>query len=196
MDKNEAIYDYVNQILQLRNHQPYIVYGHSMGATLALSVVNQMEKREDPPEVLVVSGNAGPRADNIPRKKNLSLPKKHLLSDEELKRVLKEFGGIPEEILINEELFNYFSPIIRADFQILEDGLCLESNIVLNTPIRAFMGSAEDNSFRINNWKNYTCSSFTSQILSGNHFFIYDHPHVLIETFLEYYEQTEFKSFP
>ena len=44
VDKNDAIVDYVSQIKKLRNGKPYIIYGHSMGATLGLSVVKKMEK--------------------------------------------------------------------------------------------------------------------------------------------------------
>src|SRR5690349_18687727 len=58
--KQEAIEDYLSQILKLRNGSPFIVYGHSMGATLGLSVVSGLEKRGHFPEQLIVSGNSGP----------------------------------------------------------------------------------------------------------------------------------------
>ncbi len=44
-----AVDDYCKQIKELRNGQPYIIYGHSMGADLAFWVTNEMETSGDPP---------------------------------------------------------------------------------------------------------------------------------------------------
>ena len=41
-------------------------------------------------------------------------------ADSEFKEELRSLGGVPEEILEDEDLYNYFSPIMRADFEILE----------------------------------------------------------------------------
>jgi surfactin synthase thioesterase subunit len=37
------------------------------------------------------------------------------------------------------------------------------------------MGSGEEGSKRIDNWKNYTLASFESEIVDGGHFFIHHH---------------------
>lgn len=167
--KEAAIEDYCNQIKALRNEGPYIVFGHSMGATLGLSVSDKMEKSGDPPEALIVSGNAGP---GILRKKR-EVPF-HLLPDVEFKEVLKELGGVPEEVLANRELFDFFSPIMRADFEVLNSTFT-EKKIRLNTSVYALMGDKEEHSDQIANWKNFTTSNFNSKVLKGNHFFIHDH---------------------
>ncbi len=177
-DKKEAIDDYVTQIKKNRNKLPYIVYGHSMGATLGLSVVSEMEKENDPPVKLVVSGNAGPGTEEKDVKR--AGQKLYSLTDDDFKDLLRELGGIPEAVIKNKELFDYFGPIIRADFEILDKKQDFEWNLKINTPIHALMGDAEKLIEYIDNWKNYTVSHFTSQLLPGNHFFIYDHPDELV----------------
>lgn len=177
--KEEAINDYVRQINTKRNRRPYLVYGHSMGATLGLSVARMMEEIGDPPSQLIVSGNPGPCINNLNSQEGKR--KRYLLDDSDFKKSIRKLGGVPEEVLINDELYSFFSPIIRADFQVLESSNYSEKGIKLKIPIYALMGSEETDIDKIRNWKNFTTENFTSKILSGNHFFIYDHPDILME---------------
>lgn len=183
LNKDEAIDDYVAQIKKKRNGLPYIIFGHSMGATLGLSVAHRMELEHDPPVKLVVSGEAGPGTED----KNTSPLKNkwHSLPDDEFKEVLRELGGIPEEVLENPVLFDYFGPIIRADFEVLEKHRGADRHIKINIPLHAVMGNDEDFFEYIDNWKNFTTAQFKSQLLPGNHFFIYDHPGELISILFE-----------
>ncbi|WP_264523080.1 thioesterase II family protein [Flavobacterium sp. N502536] len=165
--KTDAVLDYVSQIKKLRNNnQPYIIYGHSMGATLGLSVTKKMEEQLDPPNILIVSGNPGPGA-------SYNTKERHALSDAELKLELRSLGGVPEEILENEDLYNYFIPIMRSDFEILEKSKLAEVGLVIDTPIFAVMGDQEETVADIENWELYTSGQFDYQVVPGNHFFIH-----------------------
>lgn len=168
--KEMAVEDYVNQIKVLRNGNPYLIYGHSMGATLGLSVTAKLEDLSDPPKQLIVSGNPGP---GIKKYENIS---RYLLDDFHFKEELKKLGGVPKELLENKEFDYYFIPIMRADFEVLENDTFSEKDIKLKTPINALMGSEEDTCHKIENWKGFTTGNFQYKILSGNHFFIHDHP--------------------
>ena len=171
-NKKDAIEDYFKQIKKLRNNQPYLIYGHSMGATLGLSVSKMMEAINDAPEKLIVSGNSGP---GISKKDY----KRYLLNDNDFKEELRELGGVPNEVLENEELFDFFNTSLRADFEVLEKDSFSEKDIVLKTPIYAIMGDEEETVAEINNWANFTANNFESNIWSGNHFFIHKYPHKL-----------------
>lgn len=181
-NKKEAVEDYIKQIKKLRNREPYLIYGHSMGATLGLSVVNKMEKYGDAPKALIVSGNPGP---GIPKENDT---KRYLLSDAEFKDELRELGGVLHGFLENDDLYNFFAPIMRADFECLETDDFSEKGILLNTPLHALMGDEEKTSDRIENWKNFTNEDFQFNIFKGNHFFIYDHPIKLSEIITDYTE--------
>ena len=172
--KEAAVEDYFRQIVRLRNNQPFIIYGHSMGATLALSIVERLEKIEDFPVVLIVSGNSGPgnSDDDLDLSKK---PKRYLMNDSDFKEVLKNMGGVPDEVIENIELFELFNPIMRADFEILEKDDFFERDIKLKSPIFALMGTEEKTKDKIENWMRFTNSRFEYTILEGNHFFIYNH---------------------
>ncbi|MGH1517883.1 thioesterase II family protein [Chryseobacterium sp. JK1] len=180
-NKKEAIKDYVIQIKALRNNKPYLIFGHSMGATLGLSVVEKMEKNGDQPEALIVSGNPGP---GIQKEDNT---KRYLLEDAEFKIVLKELGGIPDEVLENEELYEFFSPIIRADFEVLENDNFSEKEIRLNTSLYGLMGDEEETCDRLENWRNFTNADFQFKICKGNHFFINEHAQELAKLIEGYF---------
>lgn len=179
-----AIADYTHQINSKRNGAPYIIYGHSMGAIMGLYIVNKMEAQKDAPLQFIATGTPGP---GIEKAGETPVQKKYTLPDEDFKNFLKELGGIPEEILTNKELFDFFSPILRADFQVIEEDT--QTHTIIHTPIHAIMGSTEPKVAHIQNWKTHTTSAFKAQILPGNHFFIYKHPDVLIKTILNYYQQ-------
>lgn len=178
--KTAAVLDYVSQIKKLRNkNQPYIIYGHSMGATLGLAVTKKMEEHSDPPHILIVSGNPGPGA-------SFNDKERHTLSDPEFKQELRSLGGVPEEILEDEDLYNYFSPIMRADFEILEKNKHSEIGLVVNTAIFAIMGDQEETVAEIENWKMYTSNKFEHQVLPGNHFFIHSQVKTLAKIINKY----------
>lgn len=183
-NKKEAIQDYVKQIKALRNEQPYLIYGHSMGATLGLSVVKEMELLGDSPLTFIATGNAGPGVE----KKTViddagQKIKNYLLDDKSFKEVLQKLGGIPEDVLLNDELYFLFSPIIRSDFSILENEELMEIGLRINTPIYALMGTQEESASEISNWQKYTSSRFDADTLDGGHFFIYNYKEILIKLF-------------
>ena len=180
LNKDLAIKDYVTQIKSLRNGLPYLIYGHSMGATLGLEVTKAMEELNDAPFKLVVSGNAGPR---VGEKKD-----RYLLGHDEFIEELKTLGGVPTEVLEHKELLEIFIPIIRADFEVLEKENREQNPEIINAPILSIMGRQEETSDQIDNWKNFTSGKMTSKLLEGNHFFIYQHKSYLANLILECYD--------
>ncbi|WP_025742950.1 thioesterase II family protein [Aquimarina pacifica] len=174
VDFNAAVLDYYRQIRELRNDKPYMIYGHSMGATLGLFLTKKLEEVFDPPLSLVVSGNAGPGVIEIDENGIEVIKKRYLMNDEDFKTELRRLGGIPEEVLQSEELYEFFSPIMRSDFEVLEKEN-IDQDIQLKSPIYVLMGSEERNSKNIKNWERFTTSKFQYKILEGNHFFIHKH---------------------
>lgn len=139
-----------------------------MGAYLTLRVANMLENTGRYPACIIVSGNAGPGVHAENKKP------RYLLGREEFIEELKILGGLPPELLENEELFNFFEPVLRADFRIVELNE-LENEPPVQAPIYALMGNEEEKVAEIDNWGRFTTGYFQSAILEGNHFFIYRH---------------------
>ncbi|MFV0247349.1 MAG: thioesterase domain-containing protein [Tenacibaculum sp.] len=79
IQKEVAINDYVSQIKSKRNGEPYILYGHSMGATLGYYITEKMEEIKDPPVTFIATGNSGP---GIKYKETEGTQKKYQLDDD------------------------------------------------------------------------------------------------------------------
>jgi external thioesterase TEII len=166
-DFGKAAQDIFGQVSEKLNGQAFLVYGHSMGAYLALRLVNMLEKNGQQAACLLVSGNAGPGIE-YDHKKRYLLPREAFIEE------LKMLGGVPDELFQDEELFQLFEPVLRADFEIAEEnGLAKEPPV--SCPLFAMMGSTEEKTGQIDNWGKFTRARFDFEILSGGHFFIYDH---------------------
>lgn len=182
-NKSQAIEDVFQQVKNQRNPSvPYVLYGHSMGAALGIYIAGLMEAYGDPSLSFIASGNAGPGES---KEKNL-----YSLAESEFKTELKKLGGVPKELFENEELYQFFEPILRADFEVVEKADTLEVSALTTTPILALMGTQEENSDRINNWEQYTRASFSGHLFEGDHFFIHQHPDELANHILKSYDRS------
>ena len=181
---NESIEDYFFQIKNMRNKKPFMIYGHSMGASLGLLLTAKLEAINDAPSHLIVSGNAGPGV-----KEEQEIVCYHKLDDIQFKEKLKELGGMPVEVLDDEELYNHFAPIIRSDFECLDSLHQMQDAIQINTNLYAIMGDEEETSSKIENWRRFTNGEFQNKIVKGNHFFIYDHPKELVNILTDCFDK-------
>ncbi|HEY8915046.1 MAG TPA: alpha/beta fold hydrolase [Chitinophaga sp.] len=167
-----AAADMYRQITAQLTSPRFVLYGHSMGAYLALRVAYMLEKAGKFPACIIVSGNAGPALENR-KKRNL-----YLLDHENFVAELQKLGGVPPELIENEELFNFFEPILRADFEIAERNE-ITNETVVKAPLCAVMGTQEEDVDDIANWSRFTKAGFSTEILDGNHFFIHRHPQAM-----------------
>ncbi|MDR2234816.1 MAG: alpha/beta fold hydrolase [Chryseobacterium sp.] len=167
-NEEKAVADVLEQIKRARRKEvPYLVYGHSMGAILGLEICNAMEKNKDAPVHFVATGYPGP---GIKKTAPISgLPKTEFFAE------VKKLGGLSDEIMQYEELLDFFEPVLRADFRLVESKSNVIPDIKLQTPIYAVMGETENYSSDISNWVNYTHADCECRIMNGNHFFINQH---------------------
>ncbi|HVI48829.1 MAG TPA: alpha/beta fold hydrolase [Chitinophaga sp.] len=162
----QAADDLFKKITARLNGEPFLIYGHSMGAVLGIKVAHLLEQSGRKPAALILSGNAGPgvkKYDNT-----------YLQPTPEFKKVLKDLGGIPDEVLDNEDLFSFFEPVLRADFEIVEKA-GKHAFSPVSIPLYAVMGTAEECVDKIDTWQQYTTSRFRKELLEGGHFFIHQH---------------------
>lgn len=176
--------DIFNQIISKLDGSNFIIYGHSMGAIVALQVACMLETAKKFPSFILVSGSAGT--------KTIENPKKLALKNENLIKSLVKFGGMPIEILENQDFLDFYLPILRADFQIVNSEAI--KIILQNTSIYAIMGDEEEQVKHIENWKNYTKSAFKYKVFEGGHFFIYHHGKEIVDTIWSCYNTPDFLS--
>jgi external thioesterase TEII len=166
-DFDLAASDIFEQIKKKLSSAAFLIYGHSMGALLAFRVAAMLEQSGRYPAYVIVSGNAGPGAENT---KN-----RYLMDQETFIQELELLGGIPPEFIANKELFEFFEPILRADFEVAELHGIDPAEAPLQSPLFAMMGDEETKVADISNWQRFTRSRFSYEIYKGDHFFIHKH---------------------
>ena len=181
ISRDAALMDLAMAIRSRLNGQPYMIYGHSMGAFFTPGIADMLHRSGKPPVGVVVSGTPTPVvAEGMAR---------HKMSQEELAVELRTMGGVPEEYFHSPELIDFFEPIVRADFQLVETPVPAEQIPVLNVPVHAMMGTEEWFNERIDEWKNFTTAGCTTELMTGGHFFIHDHAPELALRLKECYDR-------
>jgi len=167
----DNIYDMRDDLFnQIKDNikQDYIIYGHSLGGLLGyLLTLLIEEKKLKKPHKLIISGRA------IPTMKPTII--RHNLQKNEFLHSIKKLGGIPNEFFKYPELFDFFEPILRADFKAIEKFNFNEKR-KLKTKISVIYGTNE--SFSIKKalkWQKFTKQNIDFNKFKGGHFFIFDY---------------------
>lgn len=173
LEDMEEIVEDIFYLIKDKLYRPYAFYGHSMGGTISTLLIHKLISLNLPlPKHLFVTGHGAPWFTD-PEKDEKVFSN---MTDEEFKEELRLLGGCPEEVLNNEELFNFFLPLLKADFKAIE---MFEPtyNRPHAIPITVIIGDNEENitDSELEAWKEESREKVIVSKLPGNHFFIYEH---------------------
>lgn len=154
---------------------PPALFGHSMGALLALELAHRFRDRlgAEPP-CLFVAGQVPPDRPTMDRV--------HNLPHEAFVERLKALGGTPKEVFEHEELLCAILPVLRADFE-----ACAQHGHrdvpPLTCPIVAFAGRNDGYApgDTLSGWARLTGGRFELCIVEGDHFFVHASREALLE---------------
>lgn len=143
-----------------------VLFGHSMGATVAYEVTRALEARGTGPVRLFVSGSAAPHEPR--RRREISS-----YDDETFLAELTKLGGTELEILSHPTMREIVFPYIRADFRLVESYRHLPGP-ALRTPISVIVGDSDPvvTPLQAKEWQARTTSGFSLTILPGGHFYL------------------------
>ncbi|SHO54450.1 thioesterase II family protein [Vibrio quintilis] len=170
----EAIAELLFHELRQANlfNSEYVFYGHSMGALVSYLVARIAAAHGyRPPSHMIVSGRSSPTVQLTGRK--------HLMNSDDFWQALSAMGGIPDELMHDLKLRNYFEQILRADFTAAETWQWQPCR-PLNCPVTVWYGDQENVSFETASaWQQVTTEPVHLQSFPGKHFFIFDHCQLL-----------------
>lgn len=144
--------------------RPLVLFGHSLGGTLAYEVARRLPR---PPERLVVSARLAP---TVPPATVF-----HGGTDEELATELCRLGGTDAAVLAHPELRALVLPAFRADLR-AADGYVHLPGPPLRCPVHLLLGADDPAVGRADalRWAEVAPAGFTHRVLPGGHFYLHE----------------------
>lgn len=163
--------DLFSSIRPVAQTAPYALFGHSMGALLALLCTVQARESGMPlPKALFISAASPPGCRECP-----PMPPVTSMTPRQLWEFVVGIGGVPQGVAASDDFRRYMEPLLRADFTAMETWLPAPMP-PLPVPITVFMGShdviTEDTARQ---WQRLTTEELRIRIFPGNHFYLQDH---------------------
>jgi len=154
-------------ILSINSNLKYIIFGHSMGALLAFYLAHEIKNQNmKQPLKLILSGREAP---SFEEKKLLYNLPSNIFWEE-----IKSMGGLPPDLLENDDIKKYFEPILRSDIKAIET-IKHKKYSKLFVPLTVLYGSHEDiNLDGLFLWRKETAYHVDFIKFEGGHFFIFE----------------------
>lgn len=161
--------------------KPFVFFGHSMGGKICFELARQLRrKRRRGPRYMFVSGC---RAPQIPSDEPIT----YNLPHDQFIKELKQLNGTPPEFFEYPELLDLMIPVLRADFEMVQT-YSYKDEPPLAVPITAFGGSEDFDVTKkhLERWAEQTVSSFSMEVIPGDHFFLNSKRALLLDAISRY----------
>lgn len=166
-DFDEAVDDIFCSIKDKINCNEYALFGHSMGAVLIFELYYKICKENCKKPIHMFF--AGHEAPCIKKEKE----KIYMLPDNDFLNKIINMGGTPKEILENQELIQYCLPLLKSDFNLIENYIYCGHKKKIECDITIFCGKEDDIKMEdLLAWKNHGNKGFYLYPMEGDHFFI------------------------
>ncbi|MER5212544.1 alpha/beta fold hydrolase [Streptomyces sp. NPDC002838] len=161
----EALADDIADALGELTRHRLVLFGHSMGASLAHEVALRFQERGCPPAALCVSG----------RRPTHALAGRQMISrtDAEIIAHVVGFDASRAAVFADPDLREIVLPAVRADYQLVDD-YSGGRRPPLDCPVYGYTGDndSEVTPEQMRGWAELTRGTFRLRVLPGGHFYL------------------------
>ncbi|TCP45023.1 surfactin synthase thioesterase subunit [Tamaricihabitans halophyticus] len=158
---------------------PLVLFGHSLGATIAFETARRLQADGLDVAGLFASGRRGPTTERDERV--------HERTDDGLLTELRQLSGTDGAVLGDHELVRMILPALRADYRAAETYRHVPGE-KLRCPITALVG-ADDPKVTLDearDWAAHTTDTFELKMFPGGHFYLQDHQQAVLDVLSAY----------
>lgn len=174
-----SLEDAVNNIytqLTNENINDFIVVGNSMGAIIAFLLVHKLKQANHPlPKHLFLASRLSP--DAYKQEPNIVG-----ISSTDFWKVVQQYDGVPAQLLQHKELMEFYEPILRTDFELLQQfNESFESIAAIDVPASILFGDQDVRNVsneKMQGWRKFFVNNIDIKSFEGKHFFLYENENV------------------
>ncbi|HEX8291333.1 MAG TPA: alpha/beta fold hydrolase [Pyrinomonadaceae bacterium] len=171
----ETLVEAMTAALRPLFNKPFAFFGHSMGAAVSFEVTRRLRREGSAlPVHLFISGNRAPQL-RTQQTRTYDLPEAAFI--EELRRL----KGTPAEVLEHPELMEVVTPLLRADFELIETYVAADEP-PLDVPMTVYGGILDVDVPReaLEAWSAQTTGPFSCRMVPGDHFYLTSNQRLLL----------------
>lgn len=171
---SELADDSFRKLCESLDCRTYALFGYSMGCIVAIELLRRiLNSGMMPPECVILAAHALSSHSYL-------CGELQSLSDEAVKAITLRFGGIPEQLVRNAAFWRLYTPMYRADYELLLS-YRYDSGIKTQIPALIFYAEADTPLKDVENWRSVFTGDCHFMPMEGTHFFINDSHELMAE---------------
>lgn len=167
----------------------YVLYGHSMGTLLGYELIKKITKNGlKLPVCMVFTGRGAPNSNRFTSKKSV-------LAQKPFWDEIKKMGGMPKDFFNQGDLLDLYYPILRNDFEAVENYVYTKMKAPFSIPLYIIMGDKEigeegekTRMHEMKAWVNETDAKCSFEIIPGDHFFVLEEAKMIAQKIMNAFE--------